>query len=138
MEWMLMPYRRYADFSGRSRRMEYWMFVLLSVIVTAICAALMVAGGWQGETLGGGEPSGTFWLGLGLMVVWIFGSLIPSIAVQVRRFHDQDRSGWMVLLGFIPYIGGIIVIVFMCLEGTRGANRYGPDPKNPSGSSIFA
>ena len=138
MEWMLMPYRRYADFSGRSRRMEYWMFVLLSVIVSAISVALMIAGGFQGDFASSDTPGGTFWLGVGLLAIWGLGSFIPSIAVQVRRFHDQDRSGWMVLLGFIPYVGGIIVLVFMCLEGTRGANRYGPDPKNPSGSSIFA
>ena len=55
--------------------------------------------------------------------------LIPSIAVQVRRFHDQDKSGWFVLINFVPYIGGIIVLVFMLLEGTRGPNKYGPDPK---------
>lgn len=138
MEWMLMPYRRYADFSGRSRRKEYWMFVLLSAIVSAICVALMVAGGWQGQLDGGTSPGGTFWLGAAILAVFGIGSFIPSIAVQVRRFHDQNRSGWMVLLGFVPYVGGIIVLVFMCLEGTRGANRFGPDPKDPTGSSVFA
>lgn len=64
-----------------------------------------------------------------LFGVFVLASLIPAIAVQVRRFHDQDRSGWFVLLNFIPYIGGIVVLVFMCLEGTKGPNRYGPDPK---------
>ena len=78
-----------------------------------------------------------FWLGGGILALWVLGSIIPSIAVQVRRFHDQDRSGWMILLGFIPYVGSIIVFVFMCLSGTRGPNRYGPDPLDPSNVDIF-
>ncbi|MDF8332366.1 DUF805 domain-containing protein [Novosphingobium cyanobacteriorum] len=135
MEWMLMPYRRYADFSGRSRRKEYWMFALLSMIVAFVSVMLMFAGGMGSD---GTAPGGTFWLGTLLIVVWGLGSIVPSIAVQVRRFHDQGRSGWMVLLGFIPYVGGIIVLVFMCLEGTRGPNQYGPDPKNPAQSDVFA
>jgi uncharacterized membrane protein YhaH (DUF805 family) len=66
-----------------------------------------------------------------LMLLGLFGLalFIPSIAVQVRRFHDQDRTGWLILLGLIPYVGGLIVLVFMCLPGTRGTNRFGPDPK---------
>jgi len=59
----------------------------------------------------------------------MLGVLIPNLAVQVRRFHDQDKSGWFVLLGLIPYIGGLILLVFMLFEGTRGSNRFGEDPK---------
>lgn len=138
MEWMLMPYRRYADFSGRSRRKEYWMFVLLSFIVLAVCMALMFAGGMSADASGEDAPGPLFWLGVVLMAIWGLGSIIPSIAVQVRRFHDQDKSGWLVLLGLIPYVGGLIVFIFMCLEGTRGSNRYGNDPKNPTNSDVFA
>jgi uncharacterized membrane protein YhaH (DUF805 family) len=68
------------------------------------------------------------WIVIGVGVLALLALFIPSLAVQVRRFHDQDKSGWMVLLGFIPYIGGIIIIIFMCMEGTRGPNRFGPDP----------
>lgn len=132
MDWMLMPYRRYADFSGRSQRKEYWMFLLLFLIVYAVTFTIMLAGG-----LGGSEPGPLFWLGGALLFIFVIGSFIPSIAVQVRRFHDQDKSGWFVLLNFIPYIGGIIVLVFMCLEGTRGPNRFGPDPKDPVGADVF-
>ena len=136
MEWMLMPYRRYADFEGRSCRKEYWMFTLLSVIVAMVAVTLMVM---AGAMMGGhGTQLGPlFWLGVALIVIWGLGSIIPSIAVQVRRFHDQDRSGWMVLLGFIPYVGGIVVFVFMCLSGTRGPNRFGPDPLDPSSIDVF-
>ena len=74
-----------------------------------------------------------------LFIVFVLAMLVPSLAVQVRRFHDQDKSGWFVLLGLIPYIGGIVLIVFMCLEGTKGPNKFGPDPKNPEGdlTSVF-
>lgn len=133
-----MPYRRYADFSGRSQRKEYWMFVLLTLLVTVACMVLMLAGGMALDEAGATSPGILFWVGLVILVVFAVGTIIPSIAVQVRRFHDQDKSGWMVLIGFIPYVGGLIVIIFMCIEGTRGPNRFGPDPKNPTNSDIFA
>lgn len=133
-----MPYRRYADFSGRSQRKEYWMFVLLTLLVTVACTVLMLAGGMALDEAGATSPGILFWVGLVILVVFAVGTIIPSIAVQVRRFHDQDKSGWMVLIGFIPYVGGLIVIIFMCIEGTRGPNRFGPDPKNPTNSDIFA
>lgn len=138
MEWMLMPYKRYADFSGRSRRKEYWMFVLLFVIVYAVCFGLMFSGGYAGMMDGSGQLGPLGILGGILLAVFVLGSLIPAIAVQVRRFHDQDKSGWFVLLNFIPYIGGLIVLVFMCLEGTKGPNRFGPDPKDPTNAGVFA
>jgi uncharacterized membrane protein YhaH (DUF805 family) len=136
MEYMLLPLKRYADFSGRSRRKEYWMFAL-GYILVAIALAIV------GVMLGGfpsGEPSGSasaVMILLGLLVVAL---IIPSIAVQVRRFHDQDKSGWFVLINFVPYVGGIIVLVFMCLDGTRGPNRFGPDPKQTAADvgNIFS
>lgn len=137
MEWMLMPFRRYADFSGRSQRKEYWMFLLFYLIITLLCVLFMLAGGMTIADGDQSEPGLLFWLGVGVLVIFALGSIIPSIAVQVRRFHDQDKSGWLVLLGFIPYVGGLIVIIFMCIEGTRGPNRFGNDPKNPTDSDVF-
>lgn len=138
MEWMILPLKRYADFQGRSRRMEYWMFTLgLTVMAILLVVLFLVFGSASGGFEPGarsvdnplaGAPTGLL-VALGLFYIAIF---IPSLAVQVRRFHDQDKSGWLVLLGFIPYIGGLILLVFMCLEGTRGPNRYGPDPKRPN------
>lgn len=125
MDWMLMPLKRYADFNGRSRRKEYWMFTLLNFIVAIVLYALMFMG-MDYET---GQPGTLGMLAMGLLGIYFLAILIPSIAVQVRRFHDQDKSGWFVLLAFIPFVGGLIVIVFMCLEGTRGPNRFGEDPK---------
>jgi len=135
MEWMLMPYRRYADFQGRSCRREFWMFTLLSVIVAFGAVALMFTGADLAGDRSNGGP--LFWIGGIAVIIWGLASFIPSLAVQVRRFHDQDRSGWMMLLGLIPYLGTFIVLIFMCLEGTRGPNRYGPDPLDPSNIDIF-
>lgn len=128
MEWMIMPLKRYADFSGRSRRKEYWMFFLLILIVGVVLA--MFTGSFAAMT----DPTsaaaeGAMGAGSIIMILFYLAIFIPALAVQVRRFHDQDKSGWFVLLGFIPFVGGIIVLVFMCLEGTKGENRFGPDPK---------
>ena len=75
-----------------------------------------------------GAASAAANLGL-LSGLYTLAVLLPSIAVTVRRLHDTDRTGWWILLGFIPIIGGIVLLVFYVLEGTRGPNRYGPDPK---------
>ena len=135
MNWMLMPLRRYFDFSGRSRRKEYWMFVLFYVLVGAVLAlAFFATMSDQSDGTTNGMSSAFVWVG-GLFLLALF---IPSVAVQVRRFHDQDKSGWFILLGLIPYIGGIVVLVFMCLPGTIGPNRFGPDPKDENVADVFA
>ena len=89
MDWMLMTYKRYADFSGRSRRKEYWMFMLFFLIVYAVCFALMFAGGGFGgydpATGAATGPNALGMLGIGLLVVFVLGSFIPALAVQVRR-----------------------------------------------------
>lgn len=142
MDWMIMPLKRYADFSGRSRRKEYWMFTLGMVIVYVLFFALVLGG------IGAGTDSSTGELGLfGSMfagtagiafLVFILALFIPSLAVQVRRFHDQDKSGWFVLLNFIPYVGGFIVLAMMCIAGTEGPNRFGPDPKGEDLAEVFS
>lgn len=125
MEWMLMPLRRYADFSGRSRRKEYWMFAVFQIVLFAVLMIPVFAGMDTQQ----GEVGMLSKLGFGLMVIAALALIVPSLAVQVRRFHDQDKSGWFVLLGLIPYVGGLVVLVFMCLEGSQGSNRFGNDPK---------
>lgn len=128
MEWMLMPLKRYADFSGRSRRKEYWMFILgvfIAVILASIIEGVLGLSGMVGGVYG---P---------ITTIILLGIIIPGIAVQIRRFHDQDKSGWFVLLGLIPFVGGLIVLVFMCLEGTSGPNRFGPDPKGGNPAQTF-
>lgn len=137
MEWMILPYRRYADFSGRSRRKEYWLFALFYVLVMLVLNAVF---GTNEVVRGTGSfVYGTRLVGAGSWVGGLFAlfSLVPSLAVSVRRLHDQDRSGWLLLLWLIPFLGWFALLVLMLLEGTRGANRYGPDPKTPADSSIF-
>jgi uncharacterized membrane protein YhaH (DUF805 family) len=129
IEWMMMPLKRYADFSGRSRRKEYWFFVLGVFIAAIVLSIIERIAGLSGMVGGVYGP---------LTTILLFGVIIPSIAVQVRRFHDQDKSGWFVLLSLIPFIGAIIVLVFMFLEGTKGPNRFGPDPKDPGSVETFS
>lgn len=125
MEWMLLPYQRYAEFEGRSRRMEYWSYSLFFLIVTLILLLPFLI---MGES-----ASGFLFIPVAL---WFFGNIIPSIAVSVRRWHDLDQSGWFYLLfavlGAIPYLGalaGLINLIWFFMAGTEGENKYGPDPK---------
>nr|WP_294846601.1 DUF805 domain-containing protein [uncultured Sphingomonas sp.] len=118
MDWATLPLKKYADFSGRAPRAEYWWFYLFEIIL--FCVAIMLdalsGGGF------GGTPYGLFTAILGL------GLIIPGLAVTIRRLHDTDRSGWWILIALVPLIGGIILLVFSILQGTLGTNRYGPDP----------
>jgi uncharacterized membrane protein YhaH (DUF805 family) len=144
MEWMLMPLRRYADFSGRAQRQEYWMFYLftwLLYIAAFILLAMMGGLPESGGKPGVDAPPMAFNVGLLLILLLYLGLFIPTLAVKVRRFHDQDLGGGFVLLGFIPYLGPLVIFIFMCIDGTPGPNRFGPDPKERAGryhADIFA
>lgn len=114
MNWFIeVVTKRYADFNGRARRQEYWMFVLFYIL---IYIALFII-----ESI-----VGSFGI---LVLVFSLGLLVPSIAVTIRRLHDTERSGWWILIAFVPLVGGIVLLVFMCLDGTSGPNKFGPDPK---------
>jgi uncharacterized membrane protein YhaH (DUF805 family) len=125
MRWMFMPFRRYAEFSGRSRRKEYWMFALLNMIVWAI---ICVLGLWGADSRLFSDTEELMMYFLATGGVYLLITLIPSLAVAIRRLHDTDKSGWMLLLGLIPLVGGLILLIFYVTEGTRGPNRFGPDP----------
>ena len=119
MNWYLEVWRKYAVFQGRAERQEYWYFILFHILVTI---GLMIIDGITG-TLGAA--------GMGVLTtLYSLAIMIPGIAVAVRRLHDTDRTGWWVLLGFIPVIGGTILVVLLVFDGTRGENRYGPDPRD--------
>jgi uncharacterized membrane protein YhaH (DUF805 family) len=119
MNWYLQVLKKYAVFSGRARRKEYWFFFLFNVIVSIVLSVIDVTVGTYSATSGVGLLSGIY----GLAVI------IPSIAVGVRRMHDIDRTGWWLLIVFIPLIGVLVLLVFALLPGTAGDNKYGPDPK---------
>jgi len=112
------------------------MFFLLCVIVYTVPIVLFVIGDVM-SAMHSGSGMALLIIGGSLIGLFLLAAFIPTIAVQVRRFHDQDKSGWMVLLTFIPYLGGLIVMIFMCLEGTRGPNRFGPDPRDPYNADVF-
>ncbi len=114
MEWMLLPLRRFADFNGRSRRMEYWMFYLFVILFVVVA---MVLGGLLAAV---SDVLGTIF-GLVAIVAYI-ALFIPSLAVAIRRMHDTDHSGWWILCPVVP-------LIFSLMEGTPGPNRFGEDPK---------
>ncbi|WP_412061591.1 DUF805 domain-containing protein [Rubrivirga sp. IMCC45206] len=122
MDWYLDVLRNhYADFDGRARRKEYWMFFLVNAIVYLGILAVAGALGSISESLGAV-------VGM-LYVVYALAVLVPSVAVTVRRLHDTGKSGWMVLIALIPIVG-LVLIYFMIVEGDAGPNAYGPDPKD--------
>ena len=113
MNWYLKVVKEhYADFSGRARRTEYWMFVLFNIIIGI---ALKVIG----SLLGISWISWTYSLAV----------LIPGLAVAVRRLHDTGRSGWWLLICLIPIIGSIWCLVLMCLDSQPESNKWGINPK---------
>jgi uncharacterized membrane protein YhaH (DUF805 family) len=110
--------RRYFEISGRSSRSEFWMFVLVYFIIQIIAVVIDVS------VLG--QPFGES-PGIVSSVVTLV-HFIPSITAGIRRLHDTDRSGWWILIIFVPLIGIVWLIVLYCFEGTRGSNNYGPPP----------
>lgn len=126
-------YKRYVDFQGRSARAEYWWVILYQIIIYLILVVLFA---FMGGDLESGQASGGANLILIIGLLFLLVNFIPGIALIIRRFHDQDKSGWFYLLNFIPYVGGLVIFVFMCLEGTRGQNRFGMDPLE-QGYSMF-
>lgn len=136
-----MPLRRYADFSGRSRRMEYWMFYLFLVLVTgAIVFGAMMIGDALGLSTKRLEDQPSDWAQYTVYALFGFWAamVIPYLAVLVRRLHDSDKTGWWLLIYFVPF-GGIILFIFTVLDGTSGPNRFGEDPKQEAyHAEIFA
>ena len=128
IDWALQPLKRYADFEGRSPRPEYWWFFLFQWLgyIGAMIIFVAVVAASAPANLGG--PGAGFWTILAVLLLAMLALFIPNLAVLIRRLHDQDLSGWFCLLFFIPYVGGIIAVVFMCIAGTKGPNRFGPDP----------
>lgn len=122
MSWYLMVWQRFAEFNGRSRRYEYWMFTLIHLLIQL--ALLVVSVG-----LGAADLRGIGQVFTILLMVYAVVGIVPYIACFVRRLHDTGRSGWWWLLAWVPVVGWIIVIVFLAQNGMAGANQYGEDPK---------
>ncbi len=119
MNWYLQVLKKYAVFTGRAQRAEFWYFVLFNLLISVALALIDVAIGTYSEEYG---------IGL-LYGVYALAVLLPGIAVAVRRLHDTGRSGWWYLIGLIPLIGAIVLIVFWVQDSQPGANQHGPNPK---------
>jgi uncharacterized membrane protein YhaH (DUF805 family) len=111
---------KYAVFSGRARRSEFWWFVLFNILVSIVASIIDAILGTDWST-----GSGLISLIVGLAL------FIPYLAVAVRRLHDTDRSGWWILIGLIPLIGFIVLLIFTVQDGTPGPNKHGASPKHP-------
>ena len=187
IQWAVRPLKRYAAFSGRAPRAEFWWFFLFMMVIWlamyfVMLGSLMAAGMSRTEPSAG--FAGAFGIfGIAMVLFWL-GLLIPSIAVQVRRLHDTNRSGWWLgsfyllyavyvamllgsvgsmmaaamagaqpdpsqapgtmfgatmILGLVMFVYMIVLLVFYCLAGTTGPNRYGPDPNSPGSlEEVFA
>ena len=124
MQWYLKVLKQYADFSGRARRTEFWMFVLFNFIASVVLSIIDSLFGF-----GGYDPTtGIYYSGI-LSTIYALAVLIPSLAVGARRLHDTGRTGWWQLLLLLPIVGIIVLIVFWAIEGEPQANQYGPNPK---------
>lgn len=126
LDWMLMPLRRYADFNGRSRRKEFWMFLLGVIVASIVIGIVESILGLTGMVFGVYGP---------LTTLFFLAIIVPYIAVIVRRLHDQDRTGWLALLLLVPIVS-LVLLVFMFLEGTKGPNRFGEDPKGGAAETF--
>ena len=105
-EWYLGPLRKFRDFTGRASRRECWLFIIWHLAFIIVLS----------------------WLSGALYMLYALGTLVPSIAVGIRRLHDTNRSGWWLLVTFVPFVGFIVMIVFLASAGTTGENDYGSEP----------
>lgn len=112
MQQYLEAFKKFAQFEGRSRRKEYWMFLLFNLIFAVVLAAI------------GYVINSTILSNIYALIV-----LVPSLALTVRRLHDVGKSGWFLFIALIPLVGAIWLIVLYCTNGQPGENKYGPNPK---------
>ena len=115
--WKQVVLERYAQFTGRARRAEFWWYALANLIISVVLSAL-------------GGASSIFNI---LYLIYVLAVLIPGLAVGIRRLHDTGKSGWWLLIALVPFVGFIVLIVFFCTDSTRGTNQFGPSEKYPVG-----
>lgn len=115
MEWYQHALKKYSTFDGRATRKEYWYFALFNTVVAMVLFVV-------GELLATG-------LGSVLYLLYLLGTLSPSLAVSVRRLHDIGRSGWWLLVAFVPLVGSVVLLVFLLTASAPATNEYGPEPE---------
>jgi uncharacterized membrane protein YhaH (DUF805 family) len=119
MNWYLEVLKKYAVFTGRAQRAEYWYFVLFNLLIMIALTFIDGLIGTYSVEAGLGLLSGLYALAV----------LLPGIGVAIRRLHDTSRSGWWILIGLIPVVGAIVLIIFFVMDSTPGENQHGPNPK---------
>jgi len=119
MSWYFDVLKKYAVFSGRARRREYWFFVLFNIIFSLVATLIDSIIGTGSFESGGGI----------LSLIYTIAMILPSLSVAVRRLHDTGRSGWWLLIVLVPIIGAIVLLVFFCQNSEAGDNQHGPNPK---------
>ena len=118
MNWYLEVLRKYAVFDGRARRTEFWLFFLFNCIIALVLSIIEAIVGIT--SIAGASIFGS---------LYMLAVFIPYLAVGVRRLHDTGRSGWWMLISFVPIIGSIVLLVFFVQDSQDGHNQYGPNPK---------
>ena len=139
MELMLKPLRHYADFAGRARRKEFWswfLFVWVLLFVLMYLDSVLGLGG-SASSYRNGNSVGFNMSGGVLTLLFALATLIPNLAVSVRRLHDSGKSGWLLLIALIPLFGWAYLLFLYVQPGTAGPNEYGPDPKAGDPSTAF-
>jgi uncharacterized membrane protein YhaH (DUF805 family) len=121
MEWYLKALRQYADFEGRARRKEYWMFTLFNLIFAILAVVI----------------DGLIGTGAIIYLFYVLATIIPNLSVSVRRLHDVGKSGWMYLVALIPLVGFIWLLVLFTTDSQPGDNEYGPNPKEENSGDYF-
>ncbi|MFC5046257.1 DUF805 domain-containing protein [Aquimarina hainanensis] len=119
MNWYITALNKYAEFNGRARRKEYWFFALFNLLFAIVAIILDNVLGIAIREIGYGPLYG----------IYALATIIPGLAVAVRRLHDIGKSGWMILIAFIPFIGAIWLLILFTTDSDPGENEYGPNPK---------
>ena len=140
MNWYLKVWKQYADFSGRARRTEFWLFNLINSLIFFLLSLILIPLGAFSmiSSIGYRTGAGSF-IPIIIVVILLLGFLlaiiIPSLAVCVRRLHDVGKSGWFILIGWIPVIGQIVLLILCIIDSQTGENKWGVNPKeSPTGS----
>lgn len=119
MNWYVRVMMHYSDFKGRARRKEYWMYTLFNFLFSIAALAIDFV-----ISAGSDMPFFGF-----VILVFTLGHIIPGLAVTIRRLHDVNQSGWMLLIGLIPLIGGIWLLILLLSDSKAEENQWGASPK---------
>ncbi len=134
MSWYIAALRKYAVFRGRARRKEYWIFQLIRY--TFFIAGLLLYPLFERLPASVEEQFGDIYLLI--LYTYYAAMLLPELAVTIRRLHDTGRSGWWYLISLVPYIGAVVLFIFVLQDSQYGENEYGPNPKDMEGSRQWS